>query len=89
MARSDKNAFQWDAYRPLIDRIPACNVQGVYPSMHRARGCLPGGCLPGECLPREICLGVSAQGVSAKKGDVYPWKVSAQGGVCRGREVSA
>ena len=39
----NKNAFQWDAYRPLVDRIPACTVQGgvclcssggaVYPSM--------------------------------------------------------
>ena len=27
----NKNAFQWDAYRPLVDRIPG--------------GC-PGGCLP-------------------------------------------
>ena len=22
------NAFQWDAYRPLVDRIPACTAQG-------------------------------------------------------------
>ena len=39
----NKNAFQWDAYRPLVDRIPACTAQkgvstqgvsaqgGVYP----------------------------------------------------------
>ena len=52
--KSNKNAFQWDAYRPLFDRIPACTVQGV-----SAQGgvCL-GGCLPGGCLP----MGVSAQG---------------------------
>ena len=25
----NKNAFQWDAYRPLVDRIPACIVQGA------------------------------------------------------------
>ena len=31
----NKNAFQWDEYRPLVDRIPACTVVGgVY---------LPGG----------------------------------------------
>ena len=30
----NKNAFQWDAYRPLVDRIPACTVQGVYLNMH-------------------------------------------------------
>ena len=34
----NKNEFQWDAYCPLVDRIPACTVQGR---------CLPRGCLPG------------------------------------------
>ena len=24
----NKNAFQWDAYRPLVDHIPACTVVG-------------------------------------------------------------
>ena len=24
----NKNAFQWDAYRPFVDRIPACTVAG-------------------------------------------------------------
>ena len=42
----NKNAFQWDAYRLFVDRIPTCTGQG---------GCLPGGwgCLPGGegCLP--------------------------------------
>ena len=74
MARSDKNAFQWDAYRPLIDRILACNVQGVYPSMHRARGCLPGG-----CLPREICLGGVCPGGVCQEGGCLPME-----GVCPG-----
>ena len=23
----NKNAFQWDAYRPLVDRIPACTAE--------------------------------------------------------------
>ena len=72
----NKNAFQWDAYRPLVDRIPPCTAwRGVYPSMHWA-----GGCLPGECLPRGgVCLGVSAQGVTTQ-GGVCLWS----GGVCRG-----
>ena len=30
----NKNAFQWDAYRPLVDRIPACTDQGVCVSQH-------------------------------------------------------
>ena len=33
-----KNAFQWDAYRPLVDYIPACTALGV-----SAQGGLPGG----------------------------------------------
>ena len=52
---SKKNAFQWDAYHPLVDRIPACTGQG--------------GVCPGEgCLPRGVsawgvaCLGLSAGG---------------------------
>ena len=52
-----KNAFQWDAYCPLVDRIPACIVQG---------GVYPGRCLPMGCLPKGggVCSGwvVSAQG---------------------------
>ena len=40
--KRNKNAFQWDAYRPLVDRIPACTVQrGVWP-----RVCLPRGVYP-------------------------------------------
>ena len=45
--RSNKNAFQWDAYHPLVDRTQACTAQGgVCP-----RGCLSGGCLPRRCIP--------------------------------------
>ena len=37
-----KNAFQWDAYRPLVDRIPACTMAG---------GTCPGGCACPGTLP--------------------------------------
>ena len=40
----NKNAFQQDAYRPLVDRIPQ------YPT----GVCLPRGRLPRECLPRGV-----------------------------------
>ena len=50
----NKYAFQWDAYRPLVDRIPAGTVQ---------RGGLPRVCLP----PGGVCLGVFARGVSLLK----------------------
>ena len=63
---NDKNAFQWNAYRPLVDRIPACIVAGGE-GVPAQEGCtcqgvpawgvylprvyLPGGCTcPGECL---------------------------------------
>ena len=39
----NKNAFQWDAYRPLVDRM----LESA------SRGLLPGGCLPG---PGGFCL---------------------------------
>ena len=48
----DKNAFQWDGYRPLVDRIPACTAWG---------GGLPSGSVcpwgvsdHGGCLPRDV-----------------------------------
>ena len=46
----NKIAFQQDAYRPLVDRIPTCTAQG--------------GCLPGRgCLPRGMpTRGVPARG---------------------------
>ena len=69
---NDKNAFQWVAYRPLVDHIPACTVaRGVY---------LPGGYLPWGCicqgryLPRWCTCpgGVPARGVP-------PWGCTCQG----------
>ena len=38
----NKNTFQWDAYHPLVNRIPTCTAQGGVP---RGSVC-PGGCLP-------------------------------------------
>ena len=53
----NKIAFQWDAYRPLVDPIPACTVQGgVCPGGVSVRGYLPRGCLPRGCLPRGVFL---------------------------------
>ena len=44
MEQLDKNAFQWDAYRTLVDRIPACTAGGVCPvGGVSAWGCLPSG----------------------------------------------
>ena len=40
--RRNKNAFQKDVYRPLVDRIPACIAGGVY---------LPMGGGPAQVLP--------------------------------------
>ena len=53
-----KNAFQWDAYRRLVDRIPACTVQGCMSAS--GGGCLPGGYLPlvpghPPCLQSDTC----------------------------------
>ena len=44
----DKIAFQWDAYRPLVDRIPACTTQWGVPSwgVYLPEGYLHGGCIP-------------------------------------------
>ena len=68
----NKNALQWDAYRPLVDNIPACTVGrgrvstgqvGCLPLGEgvSAQGCVcPGMCLPGGCLPRgciQACNG--------------------------------
>ena len=49
---NDKNAFQWDAYRPLVDSMCVC-MGGV---------CLGGGSLSRGCVYPG---GVSTQGVSA------------------------
>ena len=63
---SNKNAFQWDAYRPLVDRIPARTGQGGCVSQH-ALG--RGVCVSQYALGKGgVCLGVSPQGVSAGGG---------------------
>ena len=44
MSKNNKNAFQWDAYRPLVDRIPACTAQrggGVPAGGVPAQGVVP------------------------------------------------
>ena len=55
----NKNAFQWDAYHPLVDRIPACTGQ-VGVSQHALDR--------GVCIPACTGQGVSAQGMSAQGG---------------------
>ena len=81
MAQNDiftnKNAFYWDAYYPLLGRVSAC--QGV---------CLPKGgvCLGGVCQPEGA---VSANGMSACQWGCQPRGVPAQGSECLpSREVS-
>ena len=46
----NKNAFQWDVYRLLVDHIPG--GEGVYPSMHWAWGVCIQACTGRGCLPR-------------------------------------
>ena len=47
----NKNAFQWDAYRPVVDRILACTAQGggCLSGGMSAQGVSPSG--PGVCIP--------------------------------------
>ena len=63
-----KYAFQWDAYHPLVDRIPACTAHRGCVSQHAlGRGYLPRGCLPRWCLPMGVSVWVvSAQGVCSR-----------------------
>ena len=74
----NKNASQWNAYRPLVS-----------PSMHCSGGAAcPGGCTyPGVYLPGGVpakgctCLGCTCQGVYLP-GEMYlPGSVPAKGGV--------
>ena len=83
-----KNAFQWDAYRPLVDRIPACTAH--------VEGVCPGGVyLPGGTYPREVYLpggvpGPGGGGVPAQGGVYLPGGVPGLGeGVYLARGVSA
>ena len=50
----NKNAFQWDAYHPLVDRIPACTVaEGVY--LPEGRGVpAQGWGVPAQVLPPPV-----------------------------------
>ena len=75
---ANKNAFQWDAYRPLVGCIPACTAQGVcvYPSMHWARESVSQNALGRECLARG-CL-------PRGWGCVYPGGCVCPGGVFPG-----
>ena len=43
LINNNKNAFQWDACRPLVDRLPGVGVsdQGVSDQGGLPRGCLP------------------------------------------------
>ena len=58
-----KNAFQWDAYRPLIDRIPARTVAGGY-----LLGGVPAG---GTCQGVYLPGGVPARKAYLLGGAVY------------------
>ena len=55
---NDKNAFQWDAYRPLVDHIPACTVARF--EMYR-----------GVYLPGVPAQGIPARGVYLPWGVLY------------------
>ena len=60
-------AFQWDAYRPLVDCIPACTVPG---------GTCLGDYLPGECT---FLGGVPAWGCTCLWGVPVQWAVPVWG----------
>ena len=77
----NKNAFRWDAYRPLVDHSRGVPARGV-----PARGVpAQGGVCPRGCLPKGwvACPGVPAQGVCLPRGCLSRG-VSAWGGVCLG-----
>ena len=71
-AEINKNAFQWDAYRP--QQLPSAGGGGVSARGVSARGCLPRGVsVLGGCLPRGVSAwGVSARGGGCLPGGVYP-----------------
>ena len=83
----NKNAFQYDAYRSLVDRMPESASRRV---------CSEGGLLGGGCLLWGFCFrgclllgGVCSRGVSAPGGSALGavsalGGVSSQGGVCSG-----
>ena len=81
---ANKNAFQYDAYRLLVDSIPACIAEGSV----TARGCIcPGEYLLGVYLPRGCTCpggGVPAQGGVLAQGVSLPGGVPARGCTCQG-----
>ena len=59
---SHKNAFQYDAYRPLQlwsagGREMSAGEGGCLPGGYLPRGSVCWGCLPGGCLPGSVCPG--------------------------------
>ena len=79
----NKNAFQWDAYRPLVDRIPACTVawgctcQGGVHTQRRVY--LLGVYLPGWCTCQR--WSVPVQRVYLHRGCTHPGGCICQRGV--------
>ena len=76
--KSDKkNAFQWDAYRPLVDRIPTCSGGCTCPGrVYLLRGVyLPGGVpAQGGCTYQGVYLpgGCTCPGGHLPKGSTCP-----------------
>ena len=93
----NKNAFQWDAYRLPVDRIPACTGQGsvypsmhwavgegVYPSMHWAVGrvCIPACTGQWGCVCPGVCLAKDVSVQEVSAWGCLPRGVSAKVDVC-------
>ena len=77
---SNKNAFQLDAYLPLVDHIPACIGQGVCIPACTGQGVCILACTGQRgCMP--ACIG---QGGVSDQGGVWPRGMSGRGDVCLG-----
>ena len=63
----DKNAFQWEAYRPLVDRIPSMHCGRGHWCVYLPRwGCTWHGGVPSQGVPAGECTclgGVPTRGV--------------------------
>ena len=76
ITRTNKNAFQQDAHRRLVDHIPACIAGGYLPGGIPAQGgYLPGG-LPAQGVGVYLLGCVPAQGACT-----FPWGVYVPGWV--------
>ena len=53
-----KSAFQWNAYRPLVDQGDICSEGGSAQGVSAGSVC-PGGACSGGCLPRGFCGSIS------------------------------